>query len=106
MSAVHDSELPPVTVRGEYISQAEMELWTYGPSLHARSPSFMTSKQQPSRTRTIKWFPGPRMHRALEAAARRGMEDLKKLLAAVGNDINDLDGSLTVGKLVAKMQIL
>ena len=56
-------------------------------------------------TQSIKWFPGAKMHRSLEIAARRGIEDIRKLLVAVGNDISDLDRTMSVSKLVAKMRI-
>lgn len=74
-----------------------------GASQRANLPS--NKSQKTGQKRNIKWFPGAKMHRSLEIAARRGIEDIRKLLVAVGNDISDLDRNMSVSKLVAKMRI-
>ena len=45
------------------------------------------------------------MHRALAEAAKRGIEDIRKLLIAAGNDVEVLDRSMSVSKLVSQMRI-
>lgn len=81
-----------------------MELLTSDPSLQRTSP-FLNKSKKAGKKRNIKWFPGAKMHRSLEIAAKRGIEDFKRLLVAVGNDINDLESSMSVSKLVTKMRI-
>ena len=45
------------------------------------------------------------MHRSLEIAARHGVEDIRELLVAVGNDINVVNTNMSVSKLIARLQI-
>jgi hypothetical protein len=112
LSVAHDTgrdhgteKFPPITIKGEYISRTEMELLASDPSLQ-RTTVLPNKSSKTVKKGSIKWFSGAKMHRSLEVAARRGIEDLKKLLVAVGNDINDLESSMSMSKLVAKIQIL
>jgi hypothetical protein len=45
------------------------------------------------------------MQRALRTSAKRGIEDLRKLLATAGNDIELLEKGMSVSKLVSKLGI-
>jgi hypothetical protein len=91
-------------IRGEYISPAEMDLLKNNGALQRTNVPSKKSKKT-GQKQSIKWFPGAKMHRSLEIAARRGIEDIRKLLVAVGNDIGDLDRNMSISKLVAKMRI-
>jgi len=45
------------------------------------------------------------MHTALGMAARRGIEDTRRLLHAAGNDITTLEKSTSLTNLMLKMRI-
>jgi len=45
------------------------------------------------------------MHTALGMAARRGIEDIRRLLHAAGNDITTLEKSTSLIKLMSKLRI-
>jgi len=53
----------------------------------------------------VKWFPGVDMYEALRIAARRGMEDVIKLLLAAGNDAKFLERNTSLSKLMSNMRI-
>jgi hypothetical protein len=53
----------------------------------------------------VKWFPGVDMYEALGIAARRGMEDVIKLLLAAGNDVKFLERNTSLSKLISNMRI-
>jgi hypothetical protein len=53
----------------------------------------------------IKWFSGSNMHRALGIAAKRGLEDVNRLLIAAGNDLWSLDGVSSISRLISKMSL-
>jgi hypothetical protein len=69
---------------------------------HRSSSSILLGMEQKTR---IKWFSGAKMHRALKMAAKRGVEDIRKLLILAGNDIDLLERSLSMSKLVSKLRI-
>ena len=71
------------------------------PNLSGLSNKHITLERKPR----IKWFTGEKMHRSLEMAARHGVEGVRKLLVAVGNDVNVVDTNMSVSKLIAKLQI-
>lgn len=71
------------------------------PNLSTLSNKLTTLGRKPR----IKWFIGEKMHRSLEIAARHGVEDIRELLVAVGNDINVVNTNMSVSKLIARLQI-
>jgi hypothetical protein len=97
-------KLPPITIKGEYISRAEMELLESDQSLQINT-ALSNEPRTLGHKRSIKWFAGAKMHKSLETAARRGIDDIRELLVAVGNDINEVERSMSVNKLLAKMRI-
>jgi hypothetical protein len=53
----------------------------------------------------IKWFPGVNMYKALGIAARLGVEDVVRLLVTAGNDINFLDRTFSLSRMISKMEM-
>ena len=76
---------------------------TPSPSSSSRHSTQHSPKD--SRRTKIKWFSGVRMQKALRTAAKRGIEDMRKLLVVAGNDIESLDKSISVTRLVSKLRI-
>jgi hypothetical protein len=74
--------------------------------VHRTDPQIVECRDTRSRRKIIvKWFPGVRMHKALAIAARRGIEDVKRLLKAAGNDISALEKGTSLTKLISKMRV-
>jgi len=84
--------LPPIMVSGETISESELQLSLNSMSLeNSRSVSIV-----------VRWYPGVPMYRVLKSVSKRGIDDVRKLLLAVGNDKDRLDMVISVSKLLAK----
>jgi hypothetical protein len=91
---------PPIHVTGETVSFSEIacsctqecEIYTHGT---------IVSEQRTM----VKWFPGVHMYKALDRAAKSGMEGVIRLLVAAGNDTKFLERNLSLSKIMAKMKI-
>src|SRR5882724_11153190 len=81
--------LPPILVSGETISQGELQLPIDPPDIGIAS----------SLSTAVRWYPGAHMYRVLNLVSKRGIDDLKKLLLAAGNDKDSLDMVISVSKL-------
>lgn len=84
--------LPPILVSGEPISESELRL--------SGNPS--NSETSKRAQVVVRWYPGVQMYRVLKSVSKRGIEDVRKLLVATGNDRDRLDMVISVSKLLAK----
>ena len=82
--------LPPIMVSGEIISESQLSI---------DSPSLENSRRV---SVVVRWYPGVPMYRVLKSVSKRGIDDVRKLLLAVGNDKDRLDMVISVSKLLAK----
>ena len=84
--------LPPILVSGETVSESELGLSINVPDIgKARKLSTV-----------VRWFPGADMYRALNSASGQGIDDVRRLLLAAGND---RDTVISVSKLLARSRI-
>jgi hypothetical protein len=88
---------PPIQVLGEPIYRTKIHF--------SDSKTRLPSKLGSGKKQVVKWFSGPKMHRALRVAARHGVEDLTKLLRAAGNDIKIIEKDAGISKLFSKLRI-
>lgn len=91
--ALEDDVLSPIKIPASFISQADA------------TASTTNTLPRPGHKTKIKWFPGKKMHKALRLATKRGVDDLRKLLIMAGNDIDVVERSLEMSRLVAKLRI-
>jgi hypothetical protein len=84
--------LPSIMVSGETISESELQL-------SINSPSLEKSRRVST---VVRWYPGVPMYRVLKSVSKRGIDDVRKLLLAAGNDKDRLDMVISVSKLLAK----
>ena len=87
-----DKALPPILVSGETISESELGLSVNNSSIRK------TGKL----STVVRWFPGVHMYRVLHSISKRGIESVRMLLLAAGNDEDSLDLVVPVSKLLAK----
>ncbi|KAL2074635.1 hypothetical protein VTL71DRAFT_8413 [Oculimacula yallundae] len=64
-----------------------------------------TSKLLGERRAIVKWFSGDDMYAVLSGVAAHGVEDIRKLLIMAGNDIDTLDGMLSLSSLLSELTI-
>jgi len=87
--------LPPILVSGESLPRTELDI----------SFNVQGLEKQHSPSTTVRWFPGAQMYRVLGTVAKRGIEDVRKLLITAGNDRNSLDRIVSVSKLVSQLRV-
>ncbi len=95
--------LPAIHFFGESVSRAEVGLSLIPQMLP--SSSTMRLKHPFTEKAIVKWFPGVNMHKALAVAAKRGMDDVRSLLIAAGNDTNIIDRITSITQLVSRMTL-
>jgi hypothetical protein len=83
--------LPPILVSGEIVSEDELLLFPSSPDI-GKASRFST---------VVRWYSGVHMYRVLKHVSRRGIDDVKRLLIAAGNDKDSLDMIFSVSKLLA-----
>jgi hypothetical protein len=82
--------LPPIMLSGETVPESERQLFVNS-----------SDTQKASRFSTVvKWFPGVHMYRVLQSSSKRGIDEVKRLLVAAGNDKGSLDMVISVSKLL------
>jgi len=87
--------LPPILVSGETLSMGELQF-------------LITSSNMGTAGRVstvVRWYPGAHMYRVLHNASKRGIDDVKKLLLAAGNDKDSMDMVISVSKLLARSSL-
>jgi len=96
-SLINDEEklLPPIIVSGESLMRSELDI----------SFNLRRTGTQHSPSTTVRWFPGAQMYRALGIVAKRGMEDIRRLLIAAGNDPFIIDRVVSVSQLVSQLRV-
>jgi hypothetical protein len=96
-SLISDEEklLPPIIVSGEPLTRSELDI----------SFNLRRTGTQHSPSTTVRWFPGAQMYRALGIVAKRGMEDIRRLLIAAGNDPVSIDRIVSVSQLVSQLRV-
>jgi hypothetical protein len=84
-------------VSGETISESELQLFINSPNINSPNAG------KASRFSTVvRWYPGMQMYRLLNSVSRRGIDDVRRLLLAAGNEKEDLDMVISVSKLLAR----
>jgi hypothetical protein len=83
--------LPPIFISGETVSESELDLSTNLPKT-GKASKFTT---------VVRWYPGAPMYHVLDCISRRGIDDVRRLLVAAGNDKDSLDMVISVSKLLA-----
>jgi hypothetical protein len=87
--------LPPIMVSGETVPESERQLFTTS-----------SDTQKASRFSTVvNWYPGVHMYRVLQSSSKRGIDEVKRLLVAAGNDKGSLDMGISVSKLLANTSL-
>lgn len=89
-----DAAISPIQIPTEFVSE-----------ILPKTCSATSSLLGVERKAKIKWFSGAKMHKALKMAAKRGVEDIRKLLVLAGNDTDMLERSLSMSKLVSKLRV-
>ena len=87
--------LPPILVSGETLSSSELQLSITPPE---------TGKASRLST-VVRWYPGANMYRVLQSVSKRGIEDVRRLLLAAGNDKDSMDMIISVSKLLARSSL-
>jgi hypothetical protein len=87
--------MPPIIVSGESLTKSELDI-SFDPR--------RCGKQHTSST-IVRWFPGAQMYRALGIVAKRGMEDIRRLLIAAGNNPASIDRIVSVSQLVSQLRV-
>ena len=82
------SEFYPIITRGEIVSRATAEATKFE-----------------SVNTVLNWPAGTGMHKALAIAASRGIEDVKKLLDAVGAEVEALAQNMPLSALTSRLTI-
>ena len=87
--------LPTILISGEAMSESEL-------ALSLSRPYTRNSKKDST---PVRWFQGAHMYNVLSSVSKRGMEDVRKVLVAAGNDKEVLDTVLSVSKLLSRSSI-
>ncbi|PMD17315.1 hypothetical protein NA56DRAFT_276243 [Hyaloscypha hepaticicola] len=78
--------LPPIMLSGETVPESERQLFTNS-----------SDTQKASRFSTaVNWYPGVHMYRVLQSSSKRGIDEVKRLLIAAGNDKGSLDMVISI----------
>ena len=87
--------LSPILLSGETVPESERQLFTNS-----------SDAQNASRFSTVvNWYPGVHMYRILQSSSKRGIDEVKRLLVAAGNDKGSLDMVISVSKLLANTSL-
>jgi len=92
----------PAMFNGEPISKSELRLSEAFDRKNAGNTSFKTPKLRRQR---VKWLPGVNINKALSCAAKRGIEDVRRLLRVAGNDERTVKGITSLTQLMSRLAI-
>ncbi|KAF4631236.1 hypothetical protein G7Y89_g6895 [Cudoniella acicularis] len=92
----------PIHLVGETISPSELGLFGASNITHTSTPPFKSSFSVRQR---VKWPSGVDMSTALEHAARRGLDDVRSLLRAAGNDASTLSRITSLTQSMSNLAI-
>ncbi len=87
--------LPPIALTGETVPESERQLFTN---------SFDTQKASRFST-AVNWYPGVHMYRVLQSSSKRGIDEVRRLLVAAGNDKDSLDMVISVSKILTNTSL-
>ncbi|KAE9370262.1 hypothetical protein N431DRAFT_343719 [Stipitochalara longipes BDJ] len=87
--------LPPILVSGETISLSELQFPIKSSNIGTASGC----------ATLVRWYPGAHMYRVLHSISKRGIDDVRRLLIAAGNDKDGMDMVISMSKLLARSSL-